>query len=134
MNDLEIANISEKPSLEYLIQKAILKVNGKNEASLCRFIPFKSGGYIHYFTLRKMKQQNPEKLYDLIQTHIIQPVNPQEIAVKSLELSPTYREKRLFTITETEMDRIITLAKQALDFELLKILQIKKDYYLDNKE
>lgn len=129
MNDLEIANISEKPSLEYLIQKAILKVNGKNEAGLCRFIPFKSGGYIHYFTLRKMKQQNPEKLYDLIQTHIIQPINPQEVAVKSLELSPTYREKRLFTITETEMDRIIALAKQALDFEFLKIMQLKQDYY-----
>ena len=29
MNDLEITNISEKPSLEHLIQEAILKVNGK---------------------------------------------------------------------------------------------------------
>lgn len=57
MNDLKITNISEKPSLEHLIQKAILKVNGKNEASLCRFIPFKSGGYIPYFTLRKMKEK-----------------------------------------------------------------------------
>lgn len=99
--------VTENCSLENLIRDAITKINGKNETSLCRLIPFKSGGYIHYFTLRKMKQKNPEKLYDLIQTHIIQPVNPQEIAVKSLELSSIYWEKRLVTITEAEMDRII---------------------------
>ena len=62
MNDLEIANISEKPSLEHLIQKAILKVDGKNEASICRFIPYKSGGYMHHFLFKKMKQKNPEEL------------------------------------------------------------------------
>lgn len=35
--------------LENLIQEAVTKINGKNELSICRFIP-SSGGYMHYFT------------------------------------------------------------------------------------
>jgi hypothetical protein len=134
MNDLEIANISEEPSLEYLIQKAILKVNGKNEASLCRFIPFKSGGYMHRFLFKKMKQKNPEELHNLIQAHIIQVDNPQEISVKPSDQFTTYKKESLFIITKTEMDCIIALARQAGDDKLLEAMSRKQGFYPEEEK
>ena len=34
---------------------AIKKVGAKRENDICRFIPMTSGGYMHHFTLKKMK-------------------------------------------------------------------------------
>jgi hypothetical protein len=129
-----MANMTENSALENLIQKAIVKINGENEKSLCHFIPVKSGGYMHHFTLKKMKQKSPEILYDLIQTHIIQTASPKEIEAKPPNQIPTYRKNRLFIITEIEMDRIVTLARQTQDIELLEILQIKQAFYPDNED
>lgn len=118
----------ENPSLENLIQEAISKVNGKNETNICRFIPSRlsSGGYMHHFTLKKMKREHPEELYDLIQAYIIQIDQPQEISAKPPERPCTYIKKQLFTVTEAEMDRIIDLATRAQDLELLEIMRMKE--------
>ena len=43
--------------LESIIDKAIKKVNGRKENDLCKFIPMNSGGYMHHFTLKKMKNK-----------------------------------------------------------------------------
>src|SRR5438445_10687545 len=98
--------MTKKLFLDDLINEAISKVKEKNESSICRFIPVKSGGYMHHFTLKKMKHNRPEELYGLIQAHIIQIENPQQIQAKPVELEQlsTYKKKRLFTITETEMN------------------------------
>ena len=45
----------ELQELEDVISKAIKKVRGTKENDLCKYIPVSSGGYIHHFTLRKMK-------------------------------------------------------------------------------
>ena len=128
-----MVSMTENSALENLIQKAITKINGENEKSLCRFIPMQSGGYMHHFTLKKMKQKNPEILSDLIQTHIIQIASPKEIEAKPQNQLPPYRKNRLFTITEIEMDRIVSLARQTQDVELLEILKIKQAFYPDEE-
>ena len=110
--------------LEALIQDAVVKVNGKSESDICRFLPFQSRGYLHYFSFKKMKRKNPEELSSLIKRYILQSANPQEILFASLE--PSVKEERLFTVTETEIERLIDLARQMQDRELLEMLRIKK--------
>jgi hypothetical protein len=78
--------MSQNLLLEDLIQKALSKVNGKKERDLCRFLPC-SRGYMHHFTFRKMMQESPQQLFDLIQEYIIEPEKPQEIQLKPIEQS-----------------------------------------------
>ena len=47
--------------LEEIISKAIKKVNGTKENDLCKYLPMDSGGYMHHFTLRKMKHKDPNQ-------------------------------------------------------------------------
>ena len=56
--------------LESLIQAAVKKINGKKENDICRFIPISTGGYIHHFTMRKMKTEDPKQLAEWITQHI----------------------------------------------------------------
>ena len=53
--------------LENAIDKAIKKVGGSKENDLCKFIPVTSGGYMHHFTLKKMKVKDPSELSSLIE-------------------------------------------------------------------
>ncbi|MBM3207406.1 MAG: hypothetical protein FJZ57_02215, partial [Chlamydiae bacterium] len=48
--------------IEDIIHKAIKKVNGRKENDLCKYIPMNSGGYMHHFTLKKMKNRQPAEL------------------------------------------------------------------------
>ena len=57
--------------VEEVIAKAIKKVNGRKENDLCKYLPMTSGGYMHHFTLRKMKNRQPHELSSLIEKFII---------------------------------------------------------------
>ena len=46
--------------VEEVIARAIKKVGAKRENDICRYIPMTTGGYMHHFTLKKMKN-NLEK-------------------------------------------------------------------------
>ncbi|MDP4711203.1 MAG: hypothetical protein NWS63_08395, partial [Saprospiraceae bacterium] len=48
--------------VEDVIAKAIKKIGGRKENELCKYLPMKSGGYMHHFTLRKMKNKQPQEL------------------------------------------------------------------------
>ena len=56
--------------IEDVIAKAIKKVNGRKENDLCKYIPMSSGGYMHHFTLRKMKNRQPHELGSLIEANL----------------------------------------------------------------
>ena len=57
----------ELDELEDVIAKAVKKVRGTKENDLCKYIPMNSGGYMHHFTLRKMKYKSPKELNSLIE-------------------------------------------------------------------
>ena len=40
--------------VEDTIAKAIKKVGARKENELCKYLPMKSGGYMHHFSLRKI--------------------------------------------------------------------------------
>jgi hypothetical protein len=116
---------------EDLIQKALSKVNSKKERDLCRFLPC-SRGYMHHFTFRKIMNEKPQELFDLIQKYIIEPEKPQEIQLKPIEQSyQTNKRMKQFNISEDEMDRMLHLARQAQDLELIEKLKVKQGFYLE---
>ena len=57
--------------IEDVIAKAIKKVNGRKENDLCKYLPMTSGGYMHHFTLRKMKTRQPHELSSMLEKYII---------------------------------------------------------------
>ena len=65
------SKLAELKDLEGIISKAIKKVNGRKENDLCKYIPMTSGGYMHHFTLKKMKNRQPQELGSLIEKFII---------------------------------------------------------------
>ena len=67
----KIKQSNSMAELESIITKAIKKVGGSKENDLCRYIPMSSGGYMHHFTLRKMKNKQPDSLANLIEKFII---------------------------------------------------------------
>jgi hypothetical protein len=54
--------------LEMLIAQAVDKIGGTKENDICHYIPSDEpdGGYIHHFTMRKMKYESPEELINKI--------------------------------------------------------------------
>ncbi|MCP5490151.1 MAG: hypothetical protein H7A42_03425 [Chlamydiales bacterium] len=66
-------------SLEDIINLAMERksLNLQKESDLCWFIPSENGGYLFYSTYRSLKQKDPEKLKNLIQTYIVSPTSPK---------------------------------------------------------
>ena len=58
----------DNKQLESLINAAVKKVGGQKENDICHYIPVSTGGYIHHFTLRKMKSEDPKRLACLLYT------------------------------------------------------------------
>ena len=77
-----ITNPNKLEDLEGVISKAIKKVRGRKENDLCKYIPMNSGGYMHHFTLRKMKYKNPAELSSLIEKFIIRADRPLVVPPK----------------------------------------------------
>jgi hypothetical protein len=112
--------------LEDLIQEAIAKINGKNERDLCNFLPV-SRGYMHHFTFKKMSQDAPQQLFDLIKKYIIDPKKPNKIELRIIDFPEQPRKKmKQFIISEDELNRILNVAKQAQDFDLIEKLKLKQ--------
>lgn len=112
--------------IEDLIDKAIKKVGGKKENDLCRFLPMNSGGYMHHFTLRKMKTKQPRELVDLIQKFIISSDRPTSVAPKQRAARGSRKRKDQYTFTRGQLERMLNIARLAGDKEMVSVLSPKK--------
>lgn len=112
--------------IEDLIDKAIKKVGGKKENDLCRFLPMSSGGYMHHFTLRKMKTKQPRELVDLIQKFILASERPASVAPKQRAARGSRKRKDQYTFTRGQLERMLNIARLAGDKEMVSVLSPKK--------
>ena len=78
--------------LETVIAKAIKKVGASKENDLCKYLPIETGGYMHHFTLKKLKYKNPQELASIIEEFIIKAERP--IAVPPKARAPRGSRKR----------------------------------------
>lgn len=114
--------------LEILIKKAIQKLGVPKENDICRFIPSSTGGYIHHFTMRKMKHENPLALMDMIKKSIVnvsgvpQNVPPKQRAARG---SRKKRDQPLFT--KQDIDKMLQMARTANDKDIIRKLTPRKD-------
>lgn len=111
--------VKSREELEKLIDKAIKKVSGTKENDLCKYLPGPTGGYMHHFTFRKLKNSDPSELYALLQKFII-----DADALRALDPKPRAprgsRKRRDFiNFTRTDIERVLELARKVGDDDLV---------------
>ncbi len=111
--------------IEDVITAAIEKVGGEKENDLCKYLPMSSGGYMHHFTLRKMKLKQPFELGSLIKQFIIEKDAPNAVAPKQRAARGSKKRKDQMTFTRIQLERLLNIAKQTDDKEMISLLSPK---------
>jgi hypothetical protein len=112
--------------LQESIDQAVKKIRGARENDICKFLPSDKGGYIHHFTLRKMKGEDPDKLQTLISTYILRPDKPRRVAHKPRRPRGSRKKTDLIALTRGELDRLLGHLRHAGDQEMAAKLSPRK--------
>ena len=120
--------------LEEVIGNAIKKVGGSKENDLCKYIPVSSGGYMHHFTLKKMKNKKPQELSDLISKFIISPSKPSVVKPKQRAARGSRKRRDQITFTKNQLERLLNIARLAGDKEMISVLSPKKSLVTIKRE
>lgn len=118
---------SDAKSLEALIQSAIKKIGAKKENDICRYLPVSTGGYIHHFTMRKMKTEQPEQLQALITKYIVNVDKPHNVAPKPRAARGSRKRRDQFLFSKQDIERMLNMARIAGDKDMVRKLTPKKD-------
>ncbi len=121
-----LGGLKSLEDIEDVISKAIKKVGGRKENDLCKYLPMSTGGYMHHFTLRKMKLKQPSELGTLIEKFIINASKPSIIPPKQRAARGSRKRKDQITFTKTQLDRLLNMAKISGDKEMVSVLSPKK--------
>ena len=112
--------------LEDTIAKAIKKIGGKKENELCKYLPMKSGGYMHHFTFRKMKGKQTAELAQTIEKYILNADRPIAIPPKQRAPRGSRKRREHMNFTRLQLERMINIARLAGDREIMGILSPRK--------
>jgi hypothetical protein len=112
--------------IEEIISRAIKKVGAKRENDLCRYIPMHSGGYMHHFTLKKMKSKQPSELRAMIEEFIINTDRPGMVAPKQRAPRGSRQRRGHLTFTRSQLERMLAIARLAGDKEMVSVLSPKR--------
>lgn len=121
-----LGGLKSLEDIEDVISKAIKKIGGRKENDLCKYLPMSTGGYMHHFTLRKMKLKQPSELGTLIEKFIINASKPSIIPPKQRAARGSRKRKDQITFTKTQLDRLLNMAKISGDKEMVSVLSPKK--------
>jgi len=114
--------------LDSLISAATKKINGKKENDICRYIPSPTGiGYIHHFTMRKMRTEEPEKLQTMINKYVVNVDKPNKVSPKPRAARGSRKRRDQFVFTKQDIDRMLHMARDAGDRDMIRKLTPKKD-------
>lgn len=129
--DSKMKNLKE---IEEIISKAIRKVGGRKENDLCRYIPMTTGGYMHHFTLKKMKIRQPQELSSMIEKYIINSDRPGTVAPKHRAARGSRKKRDQITFTRLQLEKMLTLAKATGEKEMIAILSPKRSLVTCKRE
>lgn len=113
--------------VEAAILAAVKKVGAKKENDICRFLPGPKGGYIHHFSMRKMKHEAPEELLEMLNKNILNPSAPSKLPPKPRAPRGSRKRSGHPTLTKQEYDLLRFLALQNGQKEIVRKLTPKKD-------
>lgn len=126
MSEREEFSTSSK-ELEEVISSAIGKIRGSKENDICRYLPVETGGYIHHFTMRKMKYEDPKQLLNLIKQHIINVDKPSNVPPKPRAARGSRKRRDQYLFTKEDIERMLNMARIAGDNEMIRKLTPRKD-------
>ena len=119
---------TDTKQLENLILTAVKKLGAKKENDICRYIPSTEGpGYIHHFTMRKMKTEQPEELAQMISKFIINVDKPTSVKPKQRAARGSRKRRDQFLFSKNDIERMLNMARIAGDKEMIRKLTPKKD-------
>lgn len=118
---------ADSKSLEQLINAAIKKIGGKKENNICRYLPVSTGGYIHHFTMRKMKTEAPEQLQQMISKYIVNVDKPLTVVPKSRAARGSRKRRDQFLFSKQDIELMLSMARAAGNKEIVRKLTPKKD-------
>jgi hypothetical protein len=118
---------SDSKELESLIDTAVKKIGGRKENDICRYLPVDTGGYIHHFTMRKMKHEDPIQLTEMINKFILNASKPQTVPPKSRAARGSRKRRDQFLFTKEDIERMLNMARLAGDKEMIRKLTPRKD-------
>jgi hypothetical protein len=118
---------AESKQLEDLIAQAMKKVGASKENDICRYLPVAKGGYIHHFTMQKMKTEQPKELQTMIQKHIINAGSPSKVTPKQRAPRGSRKRHQQQHLSKQDLDMLLHLARQAGNKEMIRKLTPKKD-------
>lgn len=123
----QTAQASNSHELETLIDKAIKKVSGNKENDICRYLPAKNGGYLHHFTLRKMKTEERTQLSDMIQRYILSVDTPVTVQPKPRAARGSRKRRDQIAFSKHDLERMLAHARAAGDQDMVRKLTPVKD-------
>jgi hypothetical protein len=127
-------NIKTFSEIEDIIAKALKKVGGRKENDICKYLPVNTGGYMHHFTMRKMKFKQPQELSSLIVKFIIESDKPRALPPKQRAARGSRKKKDQLTFTKQQIERLLSMAKVVGDKEIVSILSPKKSLAVSKRE
>ena len=113
--------------IEALINHAVKKIGAKKENDICRYIPSNAGGYIHHFTMRKMKTEQPEQLLEMINKYIMNVDKPVSVPPKQRAARGSRKRRDQILFTKNELEKMLNMARVSGDKEMIRKLTPKKD-------
>ncbi len=123
---METKSMKSAKDIEDVIVRAIKKVGANKENELCKYLPMKTGGYMHHFTLKKMKYKQPTELASIIERHVIQADRPVVIAPKQRAARGSRKRREHMNFSRTQLERMLNIARLAGDKEIITILSPRK--------
>lgn len=112
--------------LEEKIRKAVQKINGKKENDICRYLPIPTGGYMHHFTMRKMKTEEPKILSDMIDKYINKVEKPVSVTPKQRAARGSRKRREGISFSRHELEKLLHMAKNLGDEDMVSKLSPKK--------
>jgi hypothetical protein len=113
-------------NIEDVISKAIRKIGAKKENELCKYLPMKTGGYMHHFTLRKMKAKQPQDLSQMIERFVLNADKLVIVAPKQRAARGSRKRRDHMNFTRNQLERMLNIARLAGDKEIISILSPRK--------
>ena len=113
--------------LDQLIATAMKKIDGKKENAICRFLPGATGGYMHHFTLRKMKNEGKTALADMIRRYIIDVERPASVKAKQRAARGSRKKKGQVVLSDADVEFLLPLVRATGNKDMVRKLLPRKD-------
>ncbi len=112
--------------IDEAISKAMKKVGARKENDLCKYLPMKSGGYMHHFTLKKMRVKQPQELAAIIEKFVVNVEKPISVAPKQRAPRGSRKRRDHMNFSRNQLDRMLSIARMAGDKEIVTILSPRR--------